>query len=337
MKRQKKSEIDIQNGDNSDRLSNLPDHLLLLIMEFLAPQHSVQTCVLSKRWKDLWKSRTMLTFYHKRDRQFVSHILSGRHDSLSIHRLKYFHLNMKDKNLHVDIETKLLEVMKYAASHNVKQLTVYVGPCLIKDLELPPSIFHCHSLTTLRLDFRHPASHDYVKILFPKSLNLPALKTLYLAFLTFTTSENGCAEPFSTCNMLDRLTIFCCCLQDDAKSLCISNSNVSHIIIGRSCMHTRDSYKDVVFCTPKLIYLTIRGFLGYVSPSICNLPFLEGVDFDYGNWQEKKEDIYDRYLFNPLLESLVIDWLRLVANVKIIYISFRTLCQMHMVSSFFIF
>ncbi|WJX49206.1 hypothetical protein P8452_35670 [Trifolium repens] len=117
---------------------------------------------------------------------------------------------------------------------------------------------------------------------------------------------------------------------DDAKSLCISNSNVSHIIIGRSCMHTRDSYKDVVFCTPKLIYLTIRGFLGYVSPSICNLPFLEGVDFDYGNWQEKKEDIYDRYLFNPLLESLVIDWLRLVANVKIIYISFRTLCQMHM-------
>jgi hypothetical protein len=244
---------------------------------------------------------------------------------------------MKDKNLHVDIETKLLEVMKYAASHNVKQLTVYVGPCLIKDLELPPSIFHCHSLTTLRLDFRHPASHDYVKILFPKSLNLPALKTLYLAFLTFTTSENGCAEPFSTCNMLDRLTIFCCCLQDDAKSLCISNSNVSHIIIGRSCMHTRDSYKDVVFCTPKLIYLTIRGFLGYVSPSICNLPFLEGVDFDYGNWQEKKEDIYDRYLFNPLLESLVIDWLRLVANVKIIYISFRTLCQMHMVSSFFIF
>jgi hypothetical protein len=52
--------------------------------------------------------------------------------------------------------------------------------------------------------------------------------------------------------MLDRLTIFCCCLQDDAKSLCISNSNVSHIIIGRSCMHTRDSYKDVVFCTPKL-------------------------------------------------------------------------------------
>ncbi|PNX73198.1 F-box family-3 protein [Trifolium pratense] len=145
--------------------------------------------------------------------------------------------------------------MKYATSHNVQQLTIYVGPGLIKHLELPPSIFHCHSLTALKLDFRHPHSHDY--------------------------SENGCAEPFSTCKMLSTLVIFCCCLQDDAKALCISNSNLSCLVI------------------------------------VCNLPFLERANLDHG---------YDD---NPFKESLLIDWLHLLANVKIMSISHRTLCQIH--------
>ncbi|CAJ2656169.1 unnamed protein product [Trifolium pratense] len=321
MKRQKKSEIDIQNGDNADRLSDLTDYLLLRIFEFMAPKHSIQTCVLSKRWKDLWKSLVNLKFRHLRDRKFVSHILSGRHDSLPLHKLGYYHIISKNKkgrkNLHLDLETKLLEVMKYATSHNVQQLTIYVGPGLIKHLELPPSIFHCHSLTALKLDFRHPHSHDYSKIIFPKSLNLPALKILYLAFLTFTTGENGCAEPFSTCKMLSTLVIFCCCLQDDAKALCISNSNLSCLVIGDICRHTRSSYKDIVFCTPKLTFLVILGFLGFVSPSVCNLPFLERANLDHGS-----DD-------NPFKESLLIDWLHLLANVKIMSISHRTLCQIH--------
>jgi hypothetical protein len=326
MKRQKKSEIDIQNGDNSDRLSDLPDHLLLRIFEFMAPKHSIQTCVLSKRWKDLWKSLMNPTLHHLRDRKFISHILSGRRDSLPLHKLGYYHIISKNKkgrkNLYLDLETKLQEVMKYATSHNVQQLTIYVGPGLIKDLELPPSIFHCHSLTALKLDFGHPASHDYIKILFPKSLNLPALKTLYLSFLTFTTSENGCAEPFSACKMLNNLIIFCCSLQDDAKALCISNSNVSLIGIGDTCMHTRVSYINVVFRTPKLKLFSIQGFLGFVSPLVCKLPSLEEAIIDYGCFD------------NPFKESLLIDWLHLLVNVKIMRISFRTLCQINTVSYF---
>ncbi|CAJ2645187.1 unnamed protein product [Trifolium pratense] len=316
MKRQKKR----QNGDNSDRLSNLPDHLLLHIMEFMPIKHSIQTCVLSKRWKDLWKSLTMLILHHLRDKKCVSHILSGRDDSLPLHKLRYYHRiskNKKGKNLHLDLETKLLEVMKYGASHNMKHLTVRVDPGLIKDLELPPSIFHCHSLTTLKLDFRHPVSHDYIKILFPKSLNLPALKSMYLAFLTFTTSENGCAEPFSACNMLNNLFIFCCCLQDDAKALCISNSNVSLVVVGDTCDHTKGSYKKVVFCTPKLAFLSILGYPVFVAPSVCNLPFLEEGNIDHG------------YSDRPFKESLMIDWLHLLAGVKKMNISFRTFCELH--------
>uniref|UniRef100_A0ACD5ZC37 Uncharacterized protein n=1 Tax=Avena sativa TaxID=4498 RepID=A0ACD5ZC37_AVESA len=43
-------------GLAGDRLSDLPDGLLHTIMSFLPAPHVVQTCVLSRRWRDLWRS-----------------------------------------------------------------------------------------------------------------------------------------------------------------------------------------------------------------------------------------------------------------------------------------
>ncbi|CAN6241668.1 unnamed protein product [Urochloa humidicola] len=43
-----------------DRLSSLPDKLLHNIMSFLPARQPVQTCVLSQRWKNLWRSMPCL-------------------------------------------------------------------------------------------------------------------------------------------------------------------------------------------------------------------------------------------------------------------------------------
>lgn len=43
-------------GSIRDRLSALPDELLLRVLSFLPAQQVVRTTVLSKRWKDLWRS-----------------------------------------------------------------------------------------------------------------------------------------------------------------------------------------------------------------------------------------------------------------------------------------
>jgi hypothetical protein len=40
----------------TDRISDLPDDLLLHVMFFLTLQEAVQTCVLSQRWRSLWSS-----------------------------------------------------------------------------------------------------------------------------------------------------------------------------------------------------------------------------------------------------------------------------------------
>ena len=43
-----------------DHLSDLPDVLLHAIMSFLPARQVVQTTVLSRRWRDLWRSATCL-------------------------------------------------------------------------------------------------------------------------------------------------------------------------------------------------------------------------------------------------------------------------------------
>ncbi|CAL4992583.1 unnamed protein product [Urochloa decumbens] len=45
-----------------DRISALPDDLLIYIMWFLTLQDAVQTSVLSRRWQNLWASLTILVF-----------------------------------------------------------------------------------------------------------------------------------------------------------------------------------------------------------------------------------------------------------------------------------
>ncbi|XP_024628768.1 F-box/FBD/LRR-repeat protein At1g16930 [Medicago truncatula] len=312
MERQKKSEMHINDDDTNDtnKLSDLPDHLLLHIIEFMNTKQSVQTCVLSKRWKDLWKNRTNLKFLHSYPDKsptfckFVSQILSCRDTSIPLHSVHFEHVG------HVNPpKTTLLEVMKYAVSHNVQQLTVNAEVKYLRDLELSPYIFSCQSLTFLKLGFWQ--RYDSNGTMFPKSLNLPSLKILHLLDFTFTTSDNGCAEPFSKCKMLNTLVIISCHLQDDAQALCISNSEVSSLTIGSNNLYVKEdrNYK-VVFSTPKLTSLTINGPPSFEAPSASNLPFLEEVYIDYIT-----------YYYKPYEGRVMISWLQLLANVKIMKLS----------------
>ena len=51
-----------QREEERGRLSELLDCVLLHVMEFMHIKYVVQTCILSKWWKDLWKRLTNLSF-----------------------------------------------------------------------------------------------------------------------------------------------------------------------------------------------------------------------------------------------------------------------------------
>jgi hypothetical protein len=84
------------NEYNQDRLSDLPDCVLLHILSFFDSKQAVQTCVLSTRWNHLWKRITTLILHSrnfptvKKFATFVSKILTLRDTSTALHALDLY-------------------------------------------------------------------------------------------------------------------------------------------------------------------------------------------------------------------------------------------------------
>ncbi|XP_012567365.1 putative F-box protein At1g58310 [Cicer arietinum] len=299
-----------------DRLSDLPDFVLLHIMKFMNTKQAVQTCVLSKRWKDLWQRLTnlalnsydftSLTHFSK----FVSSVLSHRNGSVSLHDL-----DLRQKGC---IEPGLLDrVMTYAVSHNVENLTIEVNLNFERGFKLHPCVFFCRTLTYLKLSiWAIPWMTEL-----PTSLQLPALKSLHLEHVTFAANDNGFAAPFSNCHMLNTLVLDRCNLHRDAKFLTISNSMISCLTIGSTIQEV--AYK-IVLSTPNLNSLTVtRDLIHHVSA--CDLCFLERVYIDV--------DAYFHTNFERTYSALI-SWLQALANyVQIMTLSSSTLKILNVLST----
>ncbi|RDY07369.1 DUF724 domain-containing protein 6, partial [Mucuna pruriens] len=292
-----------QRRDIRDMISELPDSVLLHIMNFMDTKDVVRTCVLSKRWRDLCKCLTNLTFWSpfgceckKNFRRFVSWVLSNRDDSCSL-------LNLVIKSW---IEAEVLDrVIRYVMSHNIQQLTMLIGLSSSPIFNSLPLIFSCKSLTSLKLCIMHDSS----VIVLPKSLHLPALKSLDLGSVNFTATYEDCAEPFSNCHMLDTLFIRNCPLYDDAKVLCISNSTLSSLKITSYNVFIKIQAYKIVLSTPNLSTFTIKGFVSHQLSSSCKLSFLGPVNIG---------------LF-LVTSSIIVRWLQVLANVKILTLRSDTL------------
>ncbi|CAN1836914.1 Putative F-box/FBD/LRR-repeat protein At4g03220 [Linum perenne] len=103
-----------------DRLSDLPDCILHHILSFLDTKSSVQTSILSRRWRSLWKYVDVLTFrknsfcFNCDFERYVDKVLSLRCDGSRVCKVR---TDLKGEEL-------FDRVMKYAASHGVQELFI---------------------------------------------------------------------------------------------------------------------------------------------------------------------------------------------------------------------
>ncbi|KAK7311665.1 hypothetical protein RJT34_09948 [Clitoria ternatea] len=300
MKRRRKH----SESENQDRLSDLPDSLLLHILSFLHAKHAVRTCILSTRWKHLWKHLPTLILHSsdfwtfKTFTKFVSRLLSLRDGSSAINDL--------DFERHGCIEPQLLKrIVKYAVSHNVQRLGISVK-CDIS--HFPPCIFSCRTLTSLKLSVC-PRGYIYGSTLFPKSLNLTALTSLHLQHFTFCKGDNDRAEPFSACNKLNHLIIDHCNVRD-ALTLCISSDSLVSLTMRSD--HSKDFFK-IELDTPNLRDFAFSG-TPYQQLLGKNVSSLEQVNVDAEIWSTSLE--------SPLI---LLSWLLELANIKSLTVSASTL------------
>ncbi|KAL9383457.1 hypothetical protein Peur_023780 [Populus x canadensis] len=189
-------------NNNEDRISTLPNVLLHHILSFVDAVQVVQTCVLSKRWMNVWKSHPYLDFnfetfsslinsdYYDDEvnnfTDFIYHVLVRRH-------------NLKAVKISLDIlrdtRCSLVEsLIYYAVKHHVEEISVNTAHWDMP-IVLPRCFFDCESLRSLKLKVDGG-------IVLPKSLGLQSLKTLHLGG-----ARNFDGKIFSSCPNLENLKI----------------------------------------------------------------------------------------------------------------------------------
>ncbi|XP_050900126.1 putative F-box/FBD/LRR-repeat protein At1g78760 [Lathyrus oleraceus] len=289
---------------NEDRLSDLPECIILHILSFLTIQHAVQTCVLSTRWKHLWKRIPTLNLNSHEFRTlkifsvFLSKILSLHDTSTALYAVNLIRGRT--------IEPRLLKrFLNYVISHNTHLQQLGISVCGDTGLVFN-CISSCRALTSLTLSVRSKWS-DLLATLFPKSLNLPLLTSLDLKHFVFCGDENGCAEPFLAFTKLKSLVIFGCKVRD-AQILSISNNTLVNL-----AMHYNSSlHAKIKLNAPSLSTFTYTG--SHHIHEICGsgLSSVKKLNIKSAHFSASK---YALVLFNWLINFANIESLTVTSTV----------------------
>ncbi|PNX92056.1 F-box family protein [Trifolium pratense] len=298
--------VKLDDSENKDRLSDLPESIILHIMSFLNTEYAVRTCILSTKWKDIWKRlpALILRSYEFRSmeifKKIVSNVLSLRDSSISLQSLDFERYNCR-------FETEMLKtVVNYALTHNVQRIGLYVNGGDIA--QIPPTMFSCETLTHLKLSIHNGIRHKTV--LFPESLNLPALTSLQLGNFTFCVRDNDSAEPFSILNRLNNLLISDCTVKG-TDTLCISSATLVNLTI----YNNSNDYYKIELRTPSLCTF---AFCGTPCQSISgsNVSSLKHVDI------HAEAEVVSYSLGPPMF---LFSWLLEFANIKSLTVTATTL------------
>ena len=175
-----------------DRISPLPDDLILKILSFPRTEVAITTSLLSKRWRDVWKHVPKLEYYAPRASPFV-------HNFLLLHKapvLQTMHVRLSQNHRPTDIEIWF----RVAVERGVRKLRFHnylFGP--EEAIRLPGSLYTCQTLVSLTL-------FSAVIVDVPLTICFPSLKTLRLRRVEFSNDEIV-PRILSGCPVLEDLTV----------------------------------------------------------------------------------------------------------------------------------
>ncbi|CAM0878198.1 unnamed protein product, partial [Alopecurus aequalis] len=128
-----------------DRFEDLPDHVLEQLLSFLPSQEAVQTCVLAKRWRHIWKSVSSLRIHtdkfetEEQSNTFVNKVVELRDPTAPLHVCEMVPYD--------DIESWL----QYAVACKMQVLRVEGNPYYISQSQLSNNSVISEHLTRLVL------------------------------------------------------------------------------------------------------------------------------------------------------------------------------------------
>ncbi|CAG7880002.1 unnamed protein product [Brassica rapa] len=190
-----------------DRISELPDALLLKILSYLPTREVVTTMVLSKRWKYLYTFVQTLEYDHKsypdgEDRSFSRFVYS----SLLLHEAPV----LKGLSILLGQNTGAIDIgvcVRTAIKRHARQLNIEIDDTCstetINPVVLPTSLYTgCTMLVSLRL--------NSVVLMDPSStVSFPSLRTLVLISVKYPNNESV-PKILAGCPVLENLFVNRC-------------------------------------------------------------------------------------------------------------------------------
>ncbi|XP_059630890.1 F-box/LRR-repeat protein At3g26922-like [Cornus florida] len=246
-----------------DRISDLPDSIVGLILSFLPTEDAIRTSLLSKRWRLAWTSLPSL--YFRFDSTKSKHIINDDSSSFAwfVHRA----LTLRQRSpidsfrfsAHLVVDATLIEeCIRYAIQHNVKELKLRVlskpRPVRIDSGMLSL----CRSLTVLKLTC---GIRDIIVL--PKTLGLPVLRRLHMKNFVFS-EKNYNGDFFSSCPNLEIL-VLCKCMMSPPIELKVLNIHVPQLkeleILHWRCPWVHFYEQSISVSAPRLTRLKYEGLI----------------------------------------------------------------------------
>ncbi|KAJ4731270.1 hypothetical protein LUZ62_011728 [Rhynchospora pubera] len=276
-------------------LSTLPESVLIRILSCMNPKEAVQTCILSKRWRNLWTRVTSLNFN--------KHAFECTADFVHfVTNMLFFHGNSKLDTFRLcwyihkhEVSTHSSKIYQIYVSNitawifsalSCKPLTISLVLYGFPNLKLPHALFTCASLEQLELDLFDSRK----KAIEPKCVNLPNLKKLKFRYCAlYNLVMQGI---LSGCPLLEELSL-------DGCSLNISKmkSDQLRCLTILSCQSSR----VVEIFMPSLISLHLEDYCpGIIKLSLKNTPSLSKVFVSYKTFNENYFSSAEFRFFNCL-------------------------------------
>lgn len=268
-----------------DKFDDMPDCLILHILSFMETKEAVRTCVLSKRWRNLWTSILCLNFnsksFHRLAdfKKFVLWVLSRRDSSL-VKVLTYCRASVDyatDQNL-------FNKVIDHATSHGIEEIRINLRAkiCGSPPVDIPLSLFNCQSLKRLELKNCHPTN-----VSLPLTCE-PMKKLLHLEHFTvdpdraeFSNSFACLANlfGFTTLTTLSLSNMTLSCTGIDSLNPFVNCVNLKNLHLSKMSFKSELVPKDFVISAPRLNHLTLtcnrfKCKIVVAAPQLINFSYL---------------------------------------------------------------
>ncbi|KNA17686.1 hypothetical protein SOVF_077650, partial [Spinacia oleracea] len=236
-----------------DRLTSLPDTLLVEILCLLPLKSAAATCVLSRRWRHLWTLLPHLVFdggdlvddYWSAESRFIKFNSTVNHilQQLTSPHIHTFDLRISDLGIEEQVCSASLEAwIRLLAARNVATIKVFSD-----FVWLPTCMFEIQSLVKLQLVGCYDSTLPKIE-----NVKLPNLKNLELIY-SQVDPEETLWELIKFCPLLEVLSL----LLEYIEVIDISAPNLKSLIIKQIPCGVK-----LVIDAPMLEHIALDGFLG---------------------------------------------------------------------------